>query len=94
MTDPAIALVQNLTDPILDAVAAIDVVDNRKFALCPPVGPGHVVEDFPGGTPAQRGSRKSAVFDFEMRQVRAMYGQGKFALLEIASNPASVTFRG
>ena len=60
VADPSLALIQNMTNGILDLIAALGMVDDSQFAVRIPVCPRNVFEDLSRGTARERAAGQRA----------------------------------
>ena len=66
MTDPAIALIQNLADRILDLIAALNVMDDCELAALAPVGPPNIFHHLSRRASRQRRAGQRTSFNFQV----------------------------
>ena len=79
MTDPAIALIQNMANRIFDLVAAVNVMDDGDLAAGTPVRPCHIFKQFSRRPSCQRRTGKRTFFNFQVLHMGTVNSQCQFA---------------
>src|SRR5208282_3198410 len=72
VTDPAVALIQDVAQRILNLITSVGAVDNGQLTIRPPVGPADILKKFPRRTAGESRARQRAAFNFKVRHVSAM----------------------
>src|ERR1700678_298267 len=79
VTDPGIALIQDVTKRILNPVTSVGIVDDSQFTGWSPIRPADIIQQFARRTSGERRTSQHALLNLKMRSVSAVQHHRQFA---------------